>query len=288
MAKPFRWDFAKREQLGGWIDRASDFHPPHPEDLDTLRETAARILAMSDGADLAFIGRSPENFYDYLSGIFDGIEGAPALSLVPFSMRGLGVGGVDAIAPHKFEGLRAALEAQGVRPSAIAKGGAALCLVDAVAYGGTFESFVTVLHRIAREDGTDWNAVQRKLRIIGLRVRTKNSPKTWRWQQHQRWLDLVPDMSIKNVSVPDGYLFLLASGPDKVTRSFHEGRWDEDQSGAAPPSEDQLRGMALAAWLYDLGQTREERHTLAGLIAARPEMKQAATRALVTALRRGH
>lgn len=287
MARPFRWSFGKREQLGTWLDRASDFHPPHREDLRALREASARILAMSDGADLAFIGRSPENFFDYLSGCFSGIDGAPDLSLVPFSMRWLGVQGEQALPPHKFAGLREALEANGLSPARIATAARPVALVDMIAYGGTMESLVRVLARMAREDGTDWKAVQRRLVIIGLRTRTKNSPNTWRWQQHAPWLELVPDAVIKNVSAPAGFIFLIAGTEEKVTRSFHYGRWDSDESGADTPGPDQCRAMKLAAWLYDLGQTREERRHLSGLIAKLPEMKQPATRALVSTLRRG-
>lgn len=285
MARPFRWSFEKREQLGSWIDQAEGFRRPHPEDLDTLRVSAARILAMSDGADLAFIGRSPENFYDYLCGCFSGIEGVPSLSLVPFSMRWEGEGGIAAIPARKFAGLREALEANGLSPGRIASADRQTALVDMIAHGGTMGALIKVLHRMAREDGEDWNAVQRRLRIIGLRVRTKNNPNTWRWQQHQDWLGLIPDTVIKNVSAPAGFVFLIANTDDKVTRSFHFGRWDEDETGAEPPSKEQLRAMKQAAWLYDLGTTREERQRLSRLIAKRPEMKQAATRSLVSALR---
>ncbi len=87
------------------------------------------------------------------------------------------------------------------------------------------------------------------------------------------------------MSAPAGFVFLIANTDDKVTRSFHFGRWDKDETGAEPPSAEQLRAMKQAAWLYDLGKTREERHRLSRLIAKRPEMKQAATRAMVSALR---
>ncbi|WP_084395645.1 hypothetical protein [Henriciella aquimarina] len=287
MTGPFRWNFDKREQLGSWIEDVADFHPPHPEDLESLRTISARILAMSDGASLAFIGRSPENFYDYLSGCLDGVGEAPPLTLVPFSMRWIGEGEAAAIPAHKFEGLKAALASRGLDPAAIAAGKRPVALVDMIAYGGTMEALIKVLHRMAGESGTDWTAVQRRLKIIGLRVRTKNSPNTWRWQQHQRWLDLIPDTVIKNISAPPGFIFLIANSEEKVTRSFHYGRWDSEAAGAEPPDEAQRRAMALAAWLYDLGHTREERHRLSRLIAACPEMKQAATRALVSRLRRG-
>lgn len=287
MARPFRWRFGKREQLGRWLEMATDFRPPHSEDLDALRMASARILAMSNGADLAFIGRSPENFYDYLCGCFSGAADAPGLSLIPFSMRWLGAGSEASIPPRKFAGLREALETSGLAPSRIASADRPVALVDMIAYGGTMEALVRVLARMAREDGTDWNAVQRRLMIIGLRVRTKNSPNTWRWQQHAPWLDLIPDAVIRNVSAPAGFVFLIANTEEKVTRSFHYGRWDSETAGADTPGPEQRRAMAQAAWLYDLGLTREERHRLSGLIAGLPEMKQPSTRALVSALRRG-
>ncbi len=81
-------------------------------------------------------------------------------------------------------------------------------------------------------------------------------------------------------------MIMLAGSEQKVTRPFHEGRWDSSQTGASLPTNDQCHGMALAAQLYDLGLTREERGRLAALIAAQPQMKQPATRQLVTALRR--
>lgn len=285
MPGPFRWNFEKREQLGGWIDNVPDFHPPHPDDLDALRGATARILAMSEAANLAFIGRSPENFYDYLSGCFDGLDDVPQLNLVPFSMRWIGEGDAAAIPAHKFEGLREAIAGQGLAPAAIATGKRPVALVDMIAYGGTMEALVKVMHRMAIEDGTDWNAVQRRLKIIGLRPRTKNSPNTWRWQQHQKWLDLIPDATIKNVSAPPGFIFLIANGEEKVTPSFHYGRWDDQGSDMHRPDASQRRAMALAAWLYDLGRSRDERHLLSGLIAARPEMRQAETRSLVARLR---
>lgn len=287
MPKPFRWNFAQREQLGSWLDRADGFRPPHSKDLETLRETAARILAFSNGADLAFIGRSPENFFDYLSGCFDAVPATPGLSLVPFSMRWSGPDGVEGIARPKFDGLCEALRRNGIEPAVIARSANGVALVDFVAYGGTMESVVRVLYRMASEDGTDWRSVQRKLKIIGITHRSKNSPNTWRWQQNQDWLDLIPDTDIKNVSAPSGFLFLIANTDQKVTTSFHSGRWDQETTGAPTPSADQLKGMALAAWLYDLGKTKEERETLSRLIASHPEMRQPATRALVSALKRG-
>lgn len=283
---PFRWDITRREQLGSWIENVPGFRPMRRDDLETLRITAARVLAMSEAAHLAFIGRTPEHFYDYLSGCFEGKTGLPDISLVPFSMRWLDRGGAAALPAHKLAGLASALAATGLEPARIARSDRPVALVDAISYGGTMQALIAILHRIAGEHGVDWNSVQRRLMIIGLRPRTKNSPNTWRWQQRQNWLDLIPDTTIRNVSVDEGFLFLLAAGEDKVTRSFHSGRWDDETEGASPPDDSQRLAMKMAAFLYDLGATREERERLAALIARQPQMKSPAVRHLVLSLRR--
>lgn len=281
---PFRWNIARREQLGSLLEGLSEYRFMQAADLDVLRRTSARLLALSNGADLAFIGRSPENFFDYLSGLFEGVEAAPACHLVQFSMRWPGEGGVKALPRDKLEGLFTYFRALGLAPADIAAAPAPLALIDFVAYGGTMATLISLLHLQAEWEGTDWNAVQRRLKIIGLTHRTKNSPNTWRWQQNQRWLDLIPDTDIKNVSVPSGFLYLIANFQTKVTRSHHIGRWASPER--ATLDHDQRLALRLAADLYDLGHTREERHLLAGLIAKTHQMRQPKTRALVTALKR--
>jgi hypothetical protein len=278
---PFRWTIAKREQLGSLIAPDARRNLNRDDFLPNLREASARVLAFSDDADLAFIGRTPENFYDYISGILSGVDDAPALHLVQFSLRWSGEGGVGAMDPAQLAGYFDYLGGAGLDAASIATGSRRLALVDFVAGGGTMQNFVELLHLQAKHTGTDWHAVQRRLRIIGLRVRTHNSPNTWRWQQHQDWLDLIAQASIKNVSAPANFLWYIANDQPKVTLSFHPGLWDRDDKGGKTLSEAQLAALNLAVQLYDAGQSREERLALAGLIANAPEMRQAATRRLV-------
>lgn len=288
MSKPFRWSIEKREQLGGLLASVPKPRLRRGWFLQELRETAAKVLAMSGAADLAWIGRTPENFYDYLSGAFSGIGDAPRQHLVQFSMRWAGEGGVRGIDPEKLEGLFDYLRSDNLNSEAIAKRGRSLALVDFVAYGGTMKNFVQLLHLQCEREWDDWPAVQRRLQIIGLRVKTKNSPNTWRWQQNQHWLSLIPDAVIKNVSASSSFLFHIANDQPKVTRSYHAGRWSGDeQSAPGGISEDQLKGLAFAAELYDIGKSREERLALAAEIARQPQMKNPAIRALALKLKRG-
>lgn len=284
MTKPFRWSIARREQLGSLVDA-----PVRPQAwfVEELRATASRVLSMADGADLAFIGRSPENFFDYLSGAFADWDEAPRLHLVQFSLRWVSTGDTASLAPANVAALGRYFDEEGVGPEAIASGGRPLALVDMISHGGTMENLVRILHTLARARGVDWNAVQRRLRIIGLTVRTKNSPNTWRWQQKADWLSLIPDTPIKNVSASDGFILTIAGLQAKTTDSFHAGRWQEETSGAPATSEAQREAIAHAAALYDLGASREERHALAAAVARLPEMRAAAVRAVVAGLKRG-
>jgi hypothetical protein len=283
MPKPFRWSIVRREQLG---TLAGAPQPPEPWFLDELRETAARVLAFADNADLAFIGRTPENFYDYLSGAFEGWNEAPRLHLVHFSLRWVRADDTTTLQAANIAALAAYFDEEGVDPASIAAGGRPLALVDLIVDGGTMKNLVHILRTIAQNRRVDWNAVQRRLRIVGLTHRTHNSPNTWRWQQHQDWLDLIGDAEIKNVSASHAFLHHIGDDQAKVTQAFHAGRWQTAETGAPETTPDQRTAIAHAAYLYDLGRTRAERHALAARIARLPEMRKTATRALVAALRR--
>ena len=83
--KPFRWDIQKREQLGRLTkgERSSAY----PGFIDELRKCASRLISFTDDAMVAFVGRSPESFFDYLSGIFEETSKAYDLVLLNISNR---------------------------------------------------------------------------------------------------------------------------------------------------------------------------------------------------------
>ncbi|MEL6977625.1 MAG: hypothetical protein AAGM38_02965 [Pseudomonadota bacterium] len=282
--RPFRWSLARREQLGGLTALGRRPRPPYPEFHNDLREASARLLAFSGGADLAFVGRSLESVHDYLSGAFSDLEGAPKVRLLPFSLRFIGADGVEGLPLHSRAGFFAMLEADGLRPAAIASGPAPLALCDFVARGGTFESLIRVLRAHAERDGVDWSAVARRLKILGLCGRTKNSPNTWRWRQRQDWLHLIPETPIKNVSAQQRFTFEIANIQPKLTDPHHPGRW---AAGAGRPSltQERLDALRFAVDLFDRG--RKEREALAKLMATPRYMRLAETRRLISVLR-GH
>jgi hypothetical protein len=283
--KPFRWTIVKREQLGTLVDASEPINLNRKGFLSEIRQASARIVGLSDHADLVFVGRTPENFFDYLSGVLCDIDDAPALHLVHFSLRWAGPNGLRSIEPEKLNGFFDYLADEGIDAASISKSAKPLALVDFIASGGTMENLIQLLQAQAERDGVDWNAVQRRLRIIGLRVRTHNSPNTWRWQQHQDWLHLIPDAVIKNVSAPAHLLYHLANDQPKVTRSFHPGRWGDDDTEDHYVTDAQKQALRLAVQLYDVGRAREERARFVSNIVKSQEMRQPATRRLVSRIK---
>lgn len=288
MTAPFRWDLSRREQLGALVDPETNPPPEmREEDRLELRRVAARVLAMSQGADLAFIGRTPENLFDYLSGAFLGLPRLPELALVPFSLRWMPEGGLEQMPAANRKGLLNHIRGSILSPEKVASSASGVALVDFVAYGGTFQSLTAVLMATALEDGIDWNAVQRKLTYIGLRSRTKNSPNTHRWQQKAGWLDLVPDAQVRNVSCEPGWIMLLANWQPKTTPPFSFGRWPEEEDAPVPRRPENLEALAMAVSLFDLGNTRDERHALAGEMAETFQYRHRSVRQMASQLRVG-
>lgn len=285
MSTPFRWDISRREQLGALANASQTRLTPEPDFLDALRQTAAQVVAFFGVSDLAFIGRTPENLFDYLSGMFQDIPNTPDLHLIQFSLRWAGEGGVKAIASDRLEGLFEYFRAEGLSPKALSQSPRRTAFVDFVAYGGTLQNLFALLKLMAERDQVDWNAAQRRLMIVGITTRTKNSPKTWRWQQNQDWLHLIPDTEIKNVSAPGFFTYYIANEQPKLTYSHHPAHWAVARQNPQGPSEAQLQALEHALALFNRG--RVERAEFAARLSKTDRMKEKAVRDLVLALK-GH
>lgn len=283
--KPFRWDVSKREQLGQLVSAADSVEALDDAFMKVMQQTSARILAFGDDSDYAFIGRTPESFFDYLSGVFYGLADVPRLHLVQFSLRWVGGKGLDSIPMNLRNGFFDYLHTEGMDPASIASSQRPLALVDFVVEGGTMKNLVGLLRQFSERDGVDWNAVQRRLRIIGLCVKTKNNPNTWRWQQQQDWLGSIPDAVIKNVSVPRDLLYYIGNYQDKLTDAHEPKYWDRYDTRKKPPTDKLKEALTFAVRLFDLGRTGSERRRLAGLIAETHQVRQPATRSLLGKLK---
>ena len=287
---PFRWDLSKREQLGALADHEKAAIPDGYH--DELRQVCAKILAFAGDADLAFVGRSPEHMFDYLSGSLNKVEEVGNLTLFQFSKayhgkhwdwhtgpRDFNARERDALLGHLVELKIAPLQlTQSVRP---------LRFVDFVYGGGTFSTLLKTYRQLAQMQKADWHVVEQRLGFIGITDRRKNSPNTFRWQQDDRWLSIAGKVSAKNISVPWFFWDHCANIAPKVTPSHHRGRWLKPSAGSPEQSDKIRQALARAVDLYDFGSTKEERKTFSQALSATGATHQAWLRKLAHTLKYG-
>lgn len=281
--KPFRWNLAKREQIGdlSHVSRPASYAGY----VDDLRVAAALVLARAGDSDLVFVGRSPECLFDYLSGLMDGVADAPSLTLLHFSAPS---DPVTELAKRHHVELAALLDyfaAERIDPSSIASYGKQVRFIDVVSSGGTFGTLADYLHYWSDLQGADWNVVQRRIGFVGLTLQRHTSPNTRRWWQQQAWVAELPKTPITNVSVPGYFWGFIANNDEKVTPSHWLGRWAAREASEARRDEVRLRGLRLAIENYDRGRDRQERARFIRELTQLPEMRDAWLRSLVLRLR---
>ena len=277
---PFRWDLARREQLGTAVRAAGAGGSLWF--ADELVACAAKVLARCEDGELFFVGRSAESVFDLLSGAVHGTSWRQRLRLLPFSMRL-----VDGRAVRRpaLQQIRANLESLGLAPARIARRRRKVVFVDLVHSGSTYENLVALLHDWAREDAVPWSLVRPRLRLLGITSRTKTSPKTWRWQQHAAWAELLAPRAIANVSLAPDVWSYFGNHQAKLTESFPYWRWEHPPSPAPRHDAKTLGALVEAVAIYDAG--RRLAPALAKHVTREPAFAEPWLRSLALMLRRG-
>ena len=281
--RPFRWDLTHRNHLGSLVD--ADRAASYPDFLAQLLPCCSRVLAFAGDCDLIFIGRSPESIFDHLSGLLFDTSWFDRLELLQFSMRFTEETDVRRERPESIDAMRAYLQHLGLHPEGIATRVRPVAFTDLVLTGDTFGRLVIFLRNWSDSIGYDWNAVKRRIRLIGITERTKTSPKTWRWQQHSAWVSLLEKRSITNVSVPRALWEYLGNYQYKVSQSYTPSRWGDPEVSAPSYSQPQLRALRLAFELFELGRTKEQRERFVSLLVKETAMKHEWFRTLVLEIR---
>ncbi|HEX5870496.1 MAG TPA: hypothetical protein VFY65_08775 [Longimicrobium sp.] len=285
---PFRWDVRRREQLGRLLsapppERPYWYIPTRFRDLLAgVRGASARVLARAGDARLVFVGRSPENLFDYLTGALADTPWSNRCDLLSVSL----MGAEDRVPPPALRALRQQHAALGLHPAAIASAPLPIAFVDLVSSGGTFGHLSAFLARWAREEGVDVHAVRRRLRWVGITTRTKNSPNTWRWFQNVDWASDYPRSALRGVSVDWWFWSWLGNHQSKTMPSNTYERWGTEDLAHPEHTPERLEALRVAFKLHEKARTPEERERFAGELVERVEMREAWLRSLVVALRR--
>jgi hypothetical protein len=277
MPTPFRWDLSRREQLGAL---AAGQPPRYDAGFpDALRACCARVLGAAGDARLVFIGRSPESLFDYLTGALADTSWRDRCTLLNVSLRG------STVEPSAIGALREQMAELALDPERLAAGPEMVALVDLVDTGGTLGTLLDLVMAWAAERGADQESIRRHRRVVGITVRRKNSPNTWRWQQRAPWARAFRRGALRGVSVPLDLWSYLAGFQPKVAQANPPWRWGDPAMLAPPRAPEHIEALRLAVHLHERARTREEREALARTLAKERAMREGWLRGLVLELR---
>ncbi len=278
--EPFRWNLAKREQLGRLVESDPKLPPELP--IQEFAECAAKIVARSEDRRLVFVGRSPESIFDYLSGVFSDTPWSSRLHLLNISNRFRSIESIKNEMPHAFQALRDHFEACHASPSMMVADPAGVSFCDLVSEGGTFEKVFELIYSWSRELAIDRNSLRKKLGFVGVTERRKNSPNTWRWQQHADW---VQDhrVDVTNISISYRLWSYLGDYQPKVTKSNPPATWGTEEILLPPREESHVDALNKAYAIYRHGIS--DKRSFATRLARLDEFKKPWLRQLAHALK---
>lgn len=282
---PFRYDLARREQLGRLADGAAA--EPNAWSQRELRACCARVAAAAADGEMVFVGRSPESLFDYLGGVLEGTAWADRLTLLNLSTRFTTVAALARESPDALDAVHAQMAALGLSPGDLAAGERPRVFVDLVSRGGTFERLMALLEDGARRAGVDPAAVRRRVRFVGITKRTRNSPNTWRWYQHAPWAAGIPRRALRSVSVDYWFWTHLGDSQPKVARSHPPDAWGSEAALRPPRGEETVEAVRTAYAVRAWARRPAERARFAAALVAQREIREPAVRRLVRALRGG-
>ncbi len=250
--KPFRWDLKKQEQLGKLLDgqRATFFDGFFSE----LLECAQKIVSINQGASFVFVGRSPESIFDLLTGAYEGRPEQEHLIHLNISNRFQSIRKLQGEMPFQYEALKLHFLDLGLSPDQIVQAPRQVCFVDLVYAGGTYELLFEFLKNWCAEEKSDFSALKRKIKFLGITERTKNSPNTWRWQQHADWVKDNPEIEVKNISISRLLWGYLGDYQEKVENSNHPKKWGDNEMLLPPRGQENFRALRLAYDVYLYGK----------------------------------
>jgi hypothetical protein len=281
---PFRWNLVAPDELGSLVAGTST---PDLWFLADLLVCAGKVLARSGDGDLVFVGRSLDSMFDLLSGALVSYGGR-ALWRLPLSFQRTAVGTGRrwqrrALTSVERARAREILAGVQVTPHGLARRRRPVTFVDVVDGGDTFTDLFALLRTWIDEEREPWPVIRRKLRFVGVTVRRKTSPNTYRWQQEATWTRQLPAHAVLNVSLDGTVWSYFGDYQTQLTRSFRPDRW---RAGPDGPGRDERTRQALAeaAALVAYGRSPTGRQALARAIDGEPALAQPWLRTLVTDL----
>jgi hypothetical protein len=295
---PFRWNIAEEQRLGSLLAGERAASSADINITGRLLACCVRTLALAGNSDLVFIGRSPESLFDLLSGLLTVTSWRARLTLLHFSSGYSGELEKSRGGGPALDALRAYFDALHLSPSKLAVRERPVALIDLICSGNTLHQFLLLLRDWAKEEGVDWPAVRRKIRVVGIvrdgedravpRWRRRFQPYSWRSQNP--WLsegELLEIRELHEVAIKGDLWEYLGDVQDKTTLSYGPDSWGASEYERPYHSETTLRALRFARYFFEAGRRPATRQSFVALLAQEPAFRQEWLRRLAYEIRSG-
>jgi hypothetical protein len=280
--KPFRWNLKESDQLGRLID--IECHPDFLYYLEDIAECASKVVARSLNRRIIFVGRSPESIFDYLSGVFAWTSHETKIDILNISNRFKDIENIKNELPAAYSALKDHFHELNLSPEQLKSDPSGICFCDLVLSGSTFRQLFNFIKSWTKEEKLDLPAVVRKLAFIGITQKKKNSPNTWRWQQHAQWVTEHNKLVVKNVSIPNELWSYLGNYQPKVSITNYPERWGGQEVLLPPRDEANINALNQAYGIFCFGVVQKK--GFAERLALNREMKETWLRTLIQELKK--
>lgn len=279
--KPFRWDISRTEQLGKLtVGERSESYSGF---IDELQTCVSRTLSFSEDGYLVFVGRSPESLFDYLSGLLCKTAKSNHIVHLNISNRETSILDIKKNNPDSYRALLLHFEECLISPNHILSRTKRTYFLNLVHSGGTFGNIAEFLFSWAQDEHINLKSFRDKIGFLGITMRTKNSPNTWRWQQNVEWVNRLGIKHIKNISAPRSLWEYLGNTQDKVSKSNRPISWNSESMLDPPREESNMMALRRAFDLYSRG--KDEKFMLSKILAKEKSNNEEWIRKLILELR---
>jgi hypothetical protein len=172
------------------------------------------------------------------------------------------------------------MAATGITPHLLARGDRPITFTDVVHGGSTFTELFELLRDWVDRERGQWDVIRQKVRFVGVTIRRKTSPQTFRWQQHAPWTRELPAKAVVNVSLDYHVWSYFGDQQIKLTRSYRPDRWLAESDGPSR-HESTRRALAEAVAIVTYGRSAACRRELARAMSGEPTQAQPWLRSLI-------
>jgi len=247
---PFRWNMGN-PRLSRRLGPGASLQPPKGF-KETLTQLAVEVLRAGQDVDFVFVGRSPENLYDFLSGALAETSWFGRTQQLQLSLHEHAPGRLRRQHAAALARLWGYFESLGLTPPQLLERPRPVAFVDLVFAGRTFGNLLRLLRFWSGGDLRRWGPVRDRLILVCIVERGHSRFEPWE-PGHSPWTGEVAEGALRRVPLDTKTWRYWADRQPKTTDSFPPDRWDDPEQGEPPTERERLQAARFARSLYRLG-----------------------------------